>query len=142
GGGIVELMSWRRVVWAGLLFSGCGSGAESNAGQCASLDRAACEASDGCMPLMAWDVTRTGAGGSCWEGPAGDWGDPVFLRCMIEARGGGTIAFRYDPSAERCYAFESNNLVPSGWRECEDVLPQCICRSDGDCSDGEGCIYY
>lgn len=135
-------MRWSAIAILPLLvLIGCG-GESDGGGDCASLSMGACEASEACMPLMAWDVTRTGAGGSCWEGPAGDWGDPVYLRCVLTARGSGALAFGYDSSGERCYAFESSTSVPSGWRECSDVLPQCTCRSDADCSDGRSCIYY
>ncbi len=126
-----------------LLAPGCGDDAGSGSGSCASLSREACEADETCLALMAWDVTSEHGGSACWRGPGGDWGDPVYLRCVLRpGMTGGVITFAYDASADRCYAFEAGTLVPSGWPDCADRLPECTCRSDSDCPDGESCVFY
>jgi hypothetical protein len=93
---------------------------------------------------MAWDVTSEPPGGEpCWRGPTGDWGEQIYLRCVLRpGMMSGDLRFAADPDTGRCYAFASGTLVPSGWRECMDVLPECTCRNDGHCPSGEGCILY
>ena len=123
--------------------AGC-SGGDDSSGECHTLSESACGEREDCLPLMAHDVTtESTSGGTCWRGPTGDWGDPVYLRCVLRpGMMSGDIRFAASPDDDRCYAFSSGTLVPSGWRECMDVLPECTCRSDANCPAGEGCILY
>lgn len=126
------------------LCAACGGEDDGGPVDCRSLDRAACEAEETCLALMAWDVTSTdGGGAACWRGPGWDWGEQEYLRCILRpAITSGAPQFAYDSDSDRCYAFTSPTIVPSGWRDCRDVLVECTCRDDADCPDDHSCIYY
>ncbi|MBX3274568.1 MAG: hypothetical protein KF729_30160 [Sandaracinaceae bacterium] len=104
------------------------SGRDGEAGGCATLDLASCQAATSCDAIVGYDVTQeSGAGQLCYHFARAPEAEPILVQCVPRAGHAGNLleGLAVDPERGRCLLFPSSSDIPADWAVCGDVMPSC-----------------